>query len=402
MRRAGPPSADIRPRSAQSTDAHDAGQLPASMRPKPTHAREPRSAGQLSADMRPRSARAWDRSDRAIAEWSSAQHGVITLTQLESIGLSPRAVRHRTAAGRLLRLHRGVYATERPTPEGRWLAAVLACGASAVLSHRSAAELWQLCDKSNHDVHVTVPTRAGRSRPGVRVHRATTLVDDETTIRGGIPCTSLDRTLLDLAATFDRRSLERAVDHAEALQVFDLAALAETVERHRGRRGARLLRAVIDGYAGPQLTESVAEERFLALIRSAALPQPQVNASIALADGTTYRPDFLWRGPGLIVEIDGRTYHARRRAFEHDRRRDRRLALEGLETRRYAASELTRSPERVVAEVAAFLHRRAGGSETAAMRPKWAWPRRTPSAGPEAAAIWPQQAQWRADLERWA
>lgn len=235
------------------------------------------------------------------------------------------------------------------------MGAVLACGDGAVLSHRSAAALWEVHGDVRGAVDVTVLTRAGRSRPRIATHRADALDCVDVTRRRRIPCTSLARTLLDLAAVVDPRALERAVDRAEELRTFDLDAISELLARHPGRRGARLLASVLAAYEAPAITSSEAEERFLALIDKSGLTRPRVNTWIPLVDGTGYRADFLWRDAGLIVEIDGRTYHAKRRAFTDDRRRDRRLALAGFETRRFAASELVADPDRVTAEVRAFL-----------------------------------------------
>jgi len=295
------------------------------------------------------------RSDGAIARHAAGQHGVIALAQLESIGLSPRAVCHRARAGRLKRIHRGVYATGTVNDEGRWLAAVLACGEGAALSHRSAAALWGLATSSGRDTYVTARGRAGRGHTGIRAHRGDDLGADEMTRHHGIPCTTVPRTLLDLGAVVDSRTLERAIDRAEILRIFDLRAIQQSLDRHRGRRGARALADALASYDQPTITRSAAEERFLALVRAASLQRPRVNSHLSLDDGTAYSPDFLWRDAKLIVEIDGRAYHARRAAFEHDRRRDRRLALAGYETRRYAASEIVKEPDRVIQEVTAFL-----------------------------------------------
>lgn len=329
------------------------GHLAATIRPDSARRPSPKDDGPIAATVRPELA--LGRSDRAIEHWSQTQHHVITLAQLEALGLSPRAVRHRAAAGRLRRLHRGVYSIGRPSVEGRWMAAVLACGQDAVLSHRSAAALWDLQDIDHRPIHVTTPTRAGRERPGITAHRGDALDPADVTRRSGIPCTSLALTLLDLAAIADPRALERAVNRAEELRAFDLNAIQAALDRHRGRRGTRALAAVLATYSQPVITRSEAEERFLALVDRGGLPRPSANAWIPLEDGSGYRPDFLWREARLVVEIDGRTYHAKRQAFVSDRRRDRRLALAGFETWRYAASELTDSPDRVVAELHAFL-----------------------------------------------
>jgi len=237
------------------------------------------------------------------------------------------------------------------------MAAVLAVGDLTVLSHRSAAALWGLIDDKRTDVDVTVPSDGTRSRPGIVVHGGATLDTNDRTIRDGIPCTALPRTLLDLAAVVDRRTLRRTIDRAEQLRLFDLTAIHRLLARSRGRRGAHRLKAALATHAGPTFTRSEAEERFLAVIERHHLPHPEINAWIPLEEGSGYSPDFLWRAARLIVEIDGRAHHARRSAFEHDRKRDRRLALAGFESRRYAASEVFETPDRVAREVAAFLAR---------------------------------------------
>lgn len=297
------------------------------------------------------------RSDAAIGAAFASQHHVMTLAQIERLGLSARAVRHRVTTGRLHRLHRGVYSIGRPTAEGRWMAAVLASGEGAVLSHRSAAALWGLRSEARPRIDVTVSGSTGRVRTRIDVHSGAALTADDVTERDGIPCTALARTLIDLAAVVDRRSLERAVDRAEEIQAFDLKAVVEALERLRGRPGTARLASVIESYAGPVATRSEMEERLLDLVRVAGLPEPEVNAWIPLEQGTGYRPDLLWRGARLIVEVDGRAYHARRSAFRHDRRRDRRLALAGFETRRYDASEIVERGDRVIGEIRAFLGR---------------------------------------------
>lgn len=306
---------------------------------------------------RSRSPLAIRRSDAAIDAAFAGQHHVMTLAQLENLGLSARAVRHRVATGRLHRLHRGVYAIGRPTAEGRWMAAVLASGEGAVLSHRSAADLWGMRSAARARIDVTVKGSTGRVRTRIDVHSGAALTPEDVAERDGIPCTSLARTLIDLAAVVDRRALERAVDRAEEIQAFDLGAVADALERLRGRAGTARLARVIESYAGPVSTRSEMEERLLELIRVAGLPEPEVNAWIPLEEGAGYRPDFLWRDARLIVEVDGRAYHARRSAFRHDRRRDRRLALAGFETRRYDASEILERGARVVGEIRAFLGR---------------------------------------------
>jgi very-short-patch-repair endonuclease len=292
-------------------------------------------------------------SDLRIRELAAGQHGVVTARQLRHLGLGARGVRHRAAAGRLDRLHRGIYAVERPRRESHWMAAVLACGPGAALSHRSAAALWGL-HRDRDAIDVTVPQGQRRVRPGLVAHRST-LPAADVTAHQGIPCTTLARTLVDLAGVVDRGQLVRAVDLAEELRLFDLRAIRAQLDAMRGRRGAGRLAALLAAYDGPDRTRSPAERVLLHLIAAADIPTPEVNAWIPLPEGGGYEPDLLWRDQRLIVEVDGRTHHARRAAFEHDRQRDRRLARLGFETRRYAAREVTTAPGQVVAELAFFL-----------------------------------------------
>lgn len=208
-------------------------------------------------------------------------------------------------------------------------------------------------------VEVTTRRRVGRSRPGIAARHSTTLaVADVHPVRG-IPCTSVARTLLDLAAILDRRGVERALDRAETLREFDLRSIEDLLARSRRARGAAVLRSALSAYGGTTTLQSKAEERFLALLEAGGIERPRVNEWMALAEGGGYRPDFLWPLQRLVVEIDGRAYHARRRAFRHDRQRDRRLALAGYETRRYDASEVIQEPQRVLDELRAFLAARA-------------------------------------------
>jgi very-short-patch-repair endonuclease len=307
---------------------------------------------EISAVLPPKS-RSHHPTDLEIERFARHRHGVLTIAELERLGLSERAVRDRAAAGRLYRIHNGVYAADRPTEKGRWVAALLACGPEAVLSHASAAALWDLAPDTA-TVHVNLPGAARATRPGVAVHGAR-LDPSEVVSREGIPCTTVARTLLDVAATQSQRRVEFALDRAEELRVFDLRELRAMLKLRRGQRGIAVLSKVLDTYDGPDQARSPAERRMLALIRRARLPMPKVNAWIPLSGGNGYRPDLLWEDHRLVVEVDGRTHHARRLAFEHDRRRDRRLALAGYETRRYAAREIKREPDHVLAELRTFL-----------------------------------------------
>jgi hypothetical protein len=269
--------------------------------------------------------------DDKLADVAAAQHGVIPLRQLNEIGLSRRAVSHRAAAGRLHRIHQGVYALVPPpllTIRGRYLAAVFACGPDAALSHRSAAGLHGLRRNAAGRVEVIVPGRSTRCHDSVEVHRSIRLEPAlDLTVVDAIPVTTVARTLLDLAAVVPRRALERALDQAEILRVFDLTALRDQIARNPGHPGAGRLRATLNRHeAGTTVTESEFEERFYAVLDAAGLPRPEVNASVDPGDGEPMiRPDYVWRAAKVAVETDGAKFHLTRAAFETDRHRDQRL-----------------------------------------------------------------------------
>jgi Protein of unknown function (DUF559) len=287
------------------------------------------------------------------------QHALVTLSQLQFLGLGKAAVAKRAKGGRLYRVHRGVYAVGRPslTQRGRWMAAVLAYGPTAVLSHRSAAALHGLRPDNRATTDVTLPSSSVKSRPGIQVHRSSTLTAADITTVDGIPCTTVARTLVDLGDDVDRQAVEHAVGQAEVLGLFDGKAVDAALARAGPRRGAGSLGAVLEEFKEPNLTRRELEKRFLALCGQASLPSPAVNAWIALPDGIAYQADFLWRAERLIVETDSRRFHSHRAAFENDRLRDQRLTLAGFVVLRFTWRQITREPARVAATVAELLGR---------------------------------------------
>jgi very-short-patch-repair endonuclease len=295
----------------------------------------------------------------AITALAERQHGVIAVAQLYSLGLSETQVRGRVANGWLHRVHRGVYALgHRNIPrEGRWMAAVLACGHGAVLSHQSAGELWKIRQSRGQasdavSIEVAIPrARGARSRTRVTVHRVPTLRASETTTRDGIPVTSPARTILDLARRLPLRQLERAVDETERLRLCTQGDLEKIVRAHLGRAGAGALAALLREHrAGSTATRNSFEERFLALCRSRHLPQPVAN--VPLLD---YVVDFLWVDAKLIVELDGHSSHRTRAAFQADRDRDGRLAVAGYRVLRFTWWDVTRRPAVVAHRVSRLL-----------------------------------------------
>ena len=246
-----------------------------------------------------------EKPDQIVAKIAGRRHGVVAYTQLLWAGLSAKGITRRVRSGRLHRIYRGVYAVGHTnlSREGRWLAAVLACGKSAVLSHESAAELWGISPTSPATIHVTVPATGGRARrPGIVVHRSTTLTSAVTTRRNGIPVTTHARTLRDLRY-------------------------------------------------GPEPTRSHLERLFLRLCRDHAIPKPEVNVPVG-----PYIVDFLWRDERLIAETDGYRYHWGQSAFEADLARINDLKRRGFEVLRFSYREVSEQPLATVASLQAHLH----------------------------------------------
>jgi Transcriptional regulator, AbiEi antitoxin len=268
--------------------------------------------------------------DRPLAELAGRQHGIVSLPQLIGLGLSRQAVARRASAGRLHRVHRGVYAVghRRLTREGNWLAAVLAYGPDTLLSHRSALALHGLRPDGRPLAEITVPLGSVRSRSGVRAHRSTSLGEADRSIVDGIPCTSVARSVLDSAVAIGRRSTERVVERAEILRIFDLRDFGELLARSAGHRGAPVLEAVLDELREPDWTENDYEAAVLALVRSANLTEPICQAPMVLG-GEPVRIDLLWPRERVALEADSYEFHGTRQAFERDRRRDQLLRLAG-------------------------------------------------------------------------
>jgi Protein of unknown function (DUF559) len=288
--------------------------------------------------------------EAAISALCLAQNGVFGLDQLVDLGLSPSAVRSRLAAGRLHRIHKTVYSLVPKAllkREGLYMAAVLACGAGALLSHRSAAVVHQLRDWGYTRIEVTVPRRSARAHPGVAVHRSTTLTAKDVTVVNTIPVTSLHRTLLDLADVVDQRQLERAFDQAEILQALDLNKINDQLARNPTRPGAKKVRRVLsEHYIGKTPTWSENEEALLAITRSLGLPDPDVNQFIVLPDGgPAIRVDFVWRDQKVVVEADSEKWHGSRQRRETDRRRDQRLVAAGWTVIRTTWSQMKDRPD---------------------------------------------------------
>lgn len=293
------------------------------------------------------------RDDRALAKLATAQHGVVAARQLRLLGYSSSAIGRRAESGRLLRIHRGVYAVghARLSLRGRWMAAVLAAGPGALLSHRAAAALWELRPPPSGAIDVVVPGRRRRRARGIRCHSARTIDDADRASVDGIPVTAIERTMLDYAEVASAQRLRFAFETAERLERVDGSKLDALRARSRGRHGLKPLAAALDALRGPApWTQSELELRFLELVRAASLPEPQTNVVIA---GVTV--DFYWPAGGLVVEVDGFRFHRTRASFESDRRRDARLQIVGCRVIRVTQERIERGRRSLVGDLRALL-----------------------------------------------
>lgn len=233
------------------------------------------------------------------------------------------------------------------------MAAVLACGAGAVLSHRSAAALWRVRGTRRGSIEVTTG-RKSRPRSGIERHFAV-LPADEVRVERGIPVTSLPRTLFDLAAVGSVDEVERALRQSEYLRLHDRLSLPHLLERYPGRRGSRCVRACLARRAeAPGRTRSWLEERFLPFLDRHRLPRPQLNAWIEAGE-RSYEVDCLWPGTRTIVELDGFAAHGTRVSFREDRARDRRLRVAGYAVTRIAPEQLEHEPDALADDLARLL-----------------------------------------------
>jgi hypothetical protein len=254
--------------------------------------------------------------------------GLVTRWQLGAVGVNRGSIEKWVRGGRLHPVFRGVYAVGHPalSRQARWLAAVLACGPGAVLSHLSAAALWGLVPAEGHLVDVSVP-RSRDGLVGISVHRRRT--PPEAMTHCGVPVTTPAQTVVDLARTFTPANLGRLIDEAQLLASFDASALPPR------------LRALVHEPASG-IPRTILEARFLSITRGAGLPRPEVNEPWG-----RWEIDFLFREHGVAVETDGRDSHTRRAQFQRDRDKDRDLQLDGLIALRFTYADVMRRPAMV-------------------------------------------------------
>jgi very-short-patch-repair endonuclease len=294
------------------------------------------------------------RSHARLAELAEAQYGVVSYRQLQRLGFSAAAIGRSSGANRLLQVHRGVYAVGHGSisDHGRCMAAVLACGNRAVLSHASAGWLWGLLPRCPVEAEVTIP-RHGRRRSGIKAHHPTSLSPSEWGSLERIPVTSLARTLLDLAATGPAWRLEQAIERAERLGRLDLIEIDALLRRRCGEGGTRRLHGALDIYRDPASSRSRTELLFLDLVKKAKLPRPATNTFVA-----GYEIDAYWEAERFAVEVDGWDTHRTRKAFESDPLRQEDLKLAGIDSIRITARRIEREPHMVAKRLATLLTQR--------------------------------------------
>jgi very-short-patch-repair endonuclease len=305
--------------------------------------------------------------DHLVGALADAQHGVVSRKQLLAAGVGRRAITRGTGAGRLRPVFRGVYAVGHLAlrREGWWMAALLACGEGAALSHRTAAMVWGLRTGPTLPIDVTTSTDHGRKHRQITTHRML-LAPLDALLRDNLRLTTPSRTIVDLAATLQGRALREAVERAQDLRRFDPNDIRETLARAPRRPGARRLHDLITVMAPDKdNARSHLERLFLALTRKARLPRPVPNHEIA---GRCR--DFAWPDQCLVVETDGYRYHSSRQAKRRDNRRDRQLTALGWRPVRFTYEEIAFEPAEVAKELVGLLTRgRHPATTTVVTRP---------------------------------
>lgn len=292
---------------------------------------------------------------QALARLATRQHGVVGRRQLQALGIGPDAMKRWLRSGRLHRLHREAFAVghSQLSQRGSWLAAVLACGEGALLSHRSATALWGLAQQRGSVVDVT--DRSGRQfrpgRDGIRLHRGR-LHEGDRSERAGIPVTSVARTLFDLAEVVEFRQLERAWEEADRLGLLRLQAVERSCELGYGRHALRPIRRLLAEARAPTYTRSPLENRFAEFYREHLddLPAPLTNISIL-----DHEVDAYWPPQRLVVEMDSWEFHGHRAAFEQDRARDAAMQAAGYRVIRLTHRQLDSEAPRIATQLRKLL-----------------------------------------------
>jgi len=285
--------------------------------------------------------------DRRIGALAHTDHGIVDVAGLHAIGASRTQIGRRISAGRLIPLHRGVYAVghRRLTQRGWWLAAVRAVGDGAVLSHGNAAALWNLRAPPGGRVHVTTGPGGRSRRAGLVVHRSRALPRGHVTQHDRIPVTTVARTLSDLAGAVEPAALARAVEAAEALRLLDVPA---ALEASAGRPGAARLATLLA--AEPAHTRSDFEAAMIVLCDRHGIEPPRTNVVVA-----GHLVDCHWPAQRVVAELDSWRFHNTRAAFERDRARDADLQALGFIAVRFTYPQVMRRPAWVASRLRPLL-----------------------------------------------
>lgn len=300
----------------------------------------------------------WESDHSASGVWELArrQHGVVSGRQLRALGLSARGVEHRIARGRLHPVRWGVYAVGRPelTRRGEWMAAVLACGENAVISHSSAAALWGFGQEKPDSIHVSAVAFSRHRQPELVAHRRA-LAPRDRTVLDGIPVTSVVRTLVDRAAGLDRRGIERDVSEADKLGLTTPPKLRAALRGYRGQRGVARLRVALDRRTF-RLTDSELERYFLPLVRQVGLPMPRTRQRV-----NGFKVDFFWPDLRFVIETDGLTYHRTPAQQAEDLVRDQAHLAAGYTPLRFTHEQVKYEPGYVRKTLLAVMARLGTG-----------------------------------------
>ncbi len=286
-----------------------------------------------------RSKRAW--------ELAGKQHGLVTRQQLLALGFGKRSIEHRIERRRLHLVAHGVYAVGWPrlTPKRRWMAALLACGEGALLSHRSAAALWEIGTEKRGVIDISVTRRCELRRPGLRVRGRPALPLKDIVISDGIPVTSPVRTLIDIAAELEPLPLERSVNEADKRDLIDPETLRAELEDYAGEPGVKLLRRLLDKRTF-RLSDSDLEILFRPIAMEAGLPPPLTKQWV-----NGFEVDFFFLELDLVIETDGLRYHRTPSTQARDARRDRAHVLAGMTPLRFTHYEIKYESARVRSEL---------------------------------------------------
>jgi very-short-patch-repair endonuclease len=268
------------------------------------------------------------------------------------MGYGRGAIDHRLAIGRLHLLYPGVYAVGHAdvSLHGRWRAAVLACGAGAVLSHRDAAHLHGFRQSARSAIDVTTAARGRHGPKGITIHRVRFLHPADVTQVQRIPVTTVARTLLDNAEVLNARQFRRAFEESERHRLFDLHAVEALCARSPGRRGLKPLGQLLGERLEPAPSRTEIEHVFFDICRASGIKLPLMNAALL-----GYVIDALWPEERVAVELDSYEFHRTRADLERDHQRQVALAVAGYRVLRFTWRMVTREPEAVAAAVRAVL-----------------------------------------------